>query len=207
MKSNMALFDVVRPDHFRGFAAYWEVGADEETAINGKWRKGPGMELFNAIEKALGPVPLIAEDLGVQTDEVKELLEESGFPGMRVPIFGFTPDYDNEHLPHNYKPNSIVYTSTHDLADRVRADHGHLLRAGKAVCIPLSAYLARRGHGLECHQVRMGVLGEHRYDDPAGSALARCGFPHEYACHYRRQKLALARARGSAQPDGFVHAW
>ena len=114
MKSNMALFDVVRLDHFRGFAAYWEVGADEETAINGKWRKGPGMELFNAIEKALGPVPLIAEDLGVQTDEVKELLEESGFPGMRVLIFGFTPDYDNEHLPHNYKPNSIVYTSTHD---------------------------------------------------------------------------------------------
>ena len=56
------------------------------------------------------------------------------------------------------------------------------------------------------HQVRMGVLGEHRYDDPAGSALARCGFPHEYACHYRRQELALARARGSAQPDGFVHA-
>ena len=113
-KSNMALFDVVRLDHFRGFAAYWEVGADEETAINGKWRKGPGMELFNAIEKALGPVPLIAEDLGVQTDEVKKLLEESGFPGMRVLIFGFTPDYDNEHLPHNYKPNSIVYTSTHD---------------------------------------------------------------------------------------------
>ena len=114
MMSNMALFDVVRLDHFRGFAAYWEVGADEETAINGKWRKGPGMELFNAIEKALGPVPLIAEDLGVQTDEVKKLLEESGFPGMRVLIFGFTPDYDNEHLPHNYKPNSIVYTSTHD---------------------------------------------------------------------------------------------
>ena len=89
MKSNMALFDVVRLDHFRGFAAYWEVGADEETAINGKWRKGPGMELFNAIEKALGPVPLIAEDLGVQTDEVKKLLEESGFPGMRVLIFAY----------------------------------------------------------------------------------------------------------------------
>ena len=145
------------------------------------------MELFNAIEKALGPVPLIAEDLGVQTDEVKKLLEESGFPGMRVLIFGFTPDYDNEHLPHNYKPNSIVYTSTHDSQTVCEADHGHLLRAGKAVCIPLSAYLARRGHGLECHQVRMGVLGEHRYDDPAGSALARCGFPHEYACHHRRQ--------------------
>ena len=114
MKSNMALFDVVRLDHFRGFAAYWEVDAAEDTAINGKWRKGPGMELFRAIEKALGPIPLIAEDLGVQTDEVRELLSASGFPGMRVLIFGFTPDYDNEHLPHNYLPNSIVYTSTHD---------------------------------------------------------------------------------------------
>ena len=114
VRRNLALFDVTRIDHFRGFQAYWEIPEGEETAINGKWRKGPGMELFNAIEKALGPVPLIAEDLGVQTDEVKKLLEESGFPGMRVLIFGFTPDYDNEHLPHNYKPNSIVYTSTHD---------------------------------------------------------------------------------------------
>ena len=101
MKSNMALFDVVRLDHFRGFAAYWEVDAAEDTAVDGKWRKGPGMELFRAIEKALGPIPLIAEDLGVQTDEVRELLSASGFPGMRVLIFGFTPDYDNEHLPHN----------------------------------------------------------------------------------------------------------
>ena len=114
MKSNMALFDVIRLDHFRGFAAYWEVRATEETAINGHWRKGPGMELFQAIEKALGPVKLIAEDLGVQTDEVRQLLAESGFPGMKVLIFGFTPDEDNEHLPHNYVPNSIVYTSTHD---------------------------------------------------------------------------------------------
>ena len=72
------------------------------------------MELFRAIEDALGPVKLIAEDLGVQTDEVRELLAESGFPGMKVLIFGFTPDEDNEHLPHNYVPNSIVYTSTHD---------------------------------------------------------------------------------------------
>ena len=114
MKSNMALFDVIRLDHFRGFAAYWEVKATEETAINGHWRKGPGMELFEAMEKALGPVPLIAEDLGVQTGEVRALLAESGFPGMKVLIFGFTPDEDNEHLPHNYVPNSIVYTSTHD---------------------------------------------------------------------------------------------
>ncbi len=81
MKSNMALFDVVRLDHFRGFAAYWEVDAAEDTAVNGKWRKGPGMELFRAIEKALGPIPLIAEDLGVQTDEVRELFARERLPG------------------------------------------------------------------------------------------------------------------------------
>ena len=114
MKSNMALFDVIRLDHFRGFAAYWEVRATEETAVNGHWRKGPGMELFDAMKKALGDLPLIAEDLGVMTDEVRKLLADSGYPGMKVLIFGFTPDYDNEHLPHNFVPNSIVYTSTHD---------------------------------------------------------------------------------------------
>ena len=75
---------------------------------------GPGMELFRAMQNELGKLPLIAEDLGVQTDEVLDLLEASGYPGMKVLIFGFTPDFDNDHLPHNYVPNSIVYTSTHD---------------------------------------------------------------------------------------------
>ena len=115
MKSNMALFDVVRLDHFRGFAAYWEVGADEETAINGKWRKGPGMELFNAIKNDLGDVNIIAEDLGDIFDSVKELLRDTGFPGMRVLQFGFNPDNtDNDHLPHNYPKNCCAYTGTHD---------------------------------------------------------------------------------------------
>ena len=72
------------------------------------------MELFDAMKKELGELPLIAEDLGVMTDEVRELLADSGYPGMKVLIFGFTPGYDNEHLPHNFVPNSIVYTSTHD---------------------------------------------------------------------------------------------
>lgn len=114
MRCNKKLFDVIRLDHFRGFESYWEVRAKEETAIKGNWRKGPGMELFETIQETLGPIPLIAEDLGVQTDAVRELLKESGFPGMRVLIFGFTPDCENEHLPHNFVPNSIVYTSTHD---------------------------------------------------------------------------------------------
>lgn len=114
LKTNMRLFDVIRLDHFRGFADFWEVRANAENAIKGKWQPGPGMEFFRALENELGPLPLIAEDLGVQTDHVRALLQESGFPGMRVLIFAFTPEEDNEHLPHNYLPNSIVYTSTHD---------------------------------------------------------------------------------------------
>ena len=114
MKTNMRLFDVVRLDHFRGFESFWEVKAGSENAVKGAWRKGPGMELLRALENELGELPVIAEDLGVMTDEVRKLLSDSVFPGMRVLIFGFSPDEDNEHLPHNYVPNSIVYTSTHD---------------------------------------------------------------------------------------------
>lgn len=114
IRSNMVLFDVVRLDHFRGFESYWEVDASEKTAINGVWKKGPGMELFRAIANQLGEVPMIAEDLGVQTDAVKNLLRQTEFPGMRVLIFGFDAEGDSEHLPHNYPVNAIVYTSTHD---------------------------------------------------------------------------------------------
>lgn len=114
IRSNLALFDVVRLDHFRGFEAYWEVDAGAENAIKGVWKPGPGMKLFRAISKTLGDVPMIAEDLGVQTDHVRALLQASGFPGMRVLIFGFDAEGDNDHLPHNYPVNAIVYTSTHD---------------------------------------------------------------------------------------------
>lgn len=114
VRTNMKLFDVVRIDHFRGFESYWEVEAGAPNAIEGKWKKGPGMKLFHAIKKVLGEVPIIAEDLGVQTDEVHALLAASGYPGMRVLIFGFDAHGDNDHLPHNYPQNSIVYTSTHD---------------------------------------------------------------------------------------------
>ena len=114
MERVAALFDVVRIDHFRGFEAYWEVDQGEETAMGGKWVKGPGMKLFRAIEAKLGKFPIIAEDLGLITDKVRALLKTSGYPGMRVMIFGLYANDDNDHLPHNYVPNSIVYTSTHD---------------------------------------------------------------------------------------------
>ena len=114
IKTNMALFDVIRIDHFRGLESYWEVAAGAENAIKGRWLKGPGMKLLHALEAKLGKLPIVAEDLGIITDKVRALLDESGFPGMKVLIFGFDPHNDNEHLPHNYQPNMIVYTSTHD---------------------------------------------------------------------------------------------
>lgn len=114
IKSNMALFDVIRIDHFRGLESYWEVSAGAENAVKGRWCKGPGIKLLYALEDALGKLPIIAEDLGIITDKVRALLDESGFPGMKVLIFGFDAWNDNEHLPHNYRPNMIVYTSTHD---------------------------------------------------------------------------------------------
>jgi 4-alpha-glucanotransferase len=106
--------DVARVDHFRGFEAYWEVPAEEETALNGRWVPGPGAALFRAVESALGRLPLIAEDLGVITPEVDALREGLGLPGMRVLHFAFGDDDANPHLPANHPANTVAYTGTHD---------------------------------------------------------------------------------------------
>jgi len=109
------LYDIVRIDHFRAFDTYWAVPFGETTAVNGKWEQGPGMDLWNEVNLKLKDVSIIAEDLGDIFDSVKELLKASGFPGMRVLQFGFNPESnDNDHLPHNYPVNSVVYTGTHD---------------------------------------------------------------------------------------------
>lgn len=111
----VSLYDVVRIDHFRAFDTYWAIPYGEKTAVNGQWKTGPGMDLFNAIKKELGDAKIIAEDLGDIFDSVKVLLKDSGFPGMRVLQFGFNPNYDeNDHLPHRYPENSVCYTGTHD---------------------------------------------------------------------------------------------
>jgi 4-alpha-glucanotransferase len=107
-------FDAIRLDHFRGFEGYWEVPAHEEHAINGQWRPGPGRALFDALHAALGPLPLIAEDLGVITPAVTELRIACGFPGMRVLQFAFADTPANPYLPHNYVPQTVAYTGTHD---------------------------------------------------------------------------------------------
>ncbi len=104
----------MRLDHFRGFEAYWAIPAEEETAVNGKWVKAPGLELFRALESALGPLPLVAEDLGLITPEVEALRLELGMPGMKVLQFGFSDKGAHMHLPHRFTPATVAYTGTHD---------------------------------------------------------------------------------------------
>ena len=112
-----SLYDVVRIDHFRGFDEYFSIPYGDISARNGHWEKGPGMALFEAVRNLLGEKPVIAEDLGFMTDSVRELVKDSGFPGMRVLQFAFDArdvGGEGEHLPHNYPENCVAYTGTHD---------------------------------------------------------------------------------------------
>lgn len=110
----LTLYDSIRLDHFRGFEAYWSIGADEETAMNGHWVKAPGQALFNRLREVLGELPFIAEDLGLITTEVDELREFFKMPGMRILQFGFAERGGHLYLPHRYVSNTVVYTGTHD---------------------------------------------------------------------------------------------
>lgn len=114
VRASLELFDIVRIDHFRGFAASWEIPGGDKTAERGRWVEVPGRELFAAIKKALGDLPIIAEDLGVITPDVEALRDDFGLPGMRILQFAFGGDVKNQDLPHNYIRNSVVYTGTHD---------------------------------------------------------------------------------------------
>jgi malto-oligosyltrehalose synthase/4-alpha-glucanotransferase len=115
LKKNMELFDLVRLDHFRAFEAYWEVPAGETTAKNGEWKQGPRSDFFQAIEKELGHLPFVAEDLGDITPDVLNLRDEFHLPGMKVLQFAFGEDMpQSDYIPHNYDRNFLVYTGTHD---------------------------------------------------------------------------------------------
>lgn len=112
---NLLLFDYLRLDHFRGFVGFWEVPSTEGTAIHGKWVKAPAVDFFTALLKKFPAHSIIAEDLGVITPDVKEVVNQFGFPGMRILQFAFGEDSPTHpYLPHNYPPNTIVYTGTHD---------------------------------------------------------------------------------------------
>lgn len=114
IRSATSLYDIVRIDHFRGFDGYYAIPYGHETAEHGEWRKGPGMDLFNAVSQELGSLPIIAEDLGFLTEAVHKLLKDSGFPGMKVLEFAFDPREESNYLPHTYTKNSVVYVGTHD---------------------------------------------------------------------------------------------
>ena len=171
--------DLIRIDHFRGFVAYWEVGANEVTAVDGRWVPGPGAALFKAIRKALGDLPIIAEDLGVITEDVKALREQLGLPGMRVFQFAFGGDATHLFLPHMYEPNTVAYSGTHDndtlvgwwrttsLRERAFIQH-YLGSDGRAIqwdaMRALSSSVADRV--IYPMQDVLGLGGEHRMNRP-----------------------------------------
>jgi 4-alpha-glucanotransferase len=154
MRHNLKLVDVLRLDHFRGFEAYWEIPANAKTAREGVWQLGPGAAFFETLARELGDLPIIAEDLGLITPEVRALRDQFHLPGMLILQFAFGDDARNPYLPHNYSANNVVYTGTHDnnttvgwfaeldepARERIRAYLGHaasdiawdLLRVGYA---------------------------------------------------------------------------
>ena len=130
MKHCYQLYDVVRIDHFRGFDEYYSIPFGDETAVNGHWEKGPGMELFSILEEKLGKREVIAEDLGLMTPSVEKLVADSGYPNMKVLEFAFEPDKDTGYLPHDYDKNCVVYTGTHD-NDTIRSWYDTLPKKNK----------------------------------------------------------------------------
>ena len=115
LRRTFELFDLVRVDHFRGFVSFWQVPAGDRTARNGRWHRGPGAAVFRAAEAELGPLPVVAEDLGVITPAVVRLRDELGFPGMLVLQFSLDPGRRNPHRPENHGEHFVVYTGTHDM--------------------------------------------------------------------------------------------
>ena len=152
-QATFALVDITRIDHFRGFAAYWEVPASEKTAVNGRWRPGPGAALFEAVRTAIGPLPIIAEDLGLITPDVLELRDRLDFPGMAVLQFAFGGDATNPYLPHSLRENLVVYTGTHD-NDTTRGWHA---TSDEATRDHVRRYLGRSGDDIAWDMIRVAL--------------------------------------------------
>jgi 4-alpha-glucanotransferase len=150
----LTLVDSVRLDHFRGFEAYWEVPAGEESAVRGHWVKGPGSHFFQEMRKALGDLPIIAEDLGLITPDVIALRDEQGFPGMAVLQFAWTNDATNPYLPHNYERNLVVYTGTHD-NDTTR---GWWQTVSGHERMHIQKYLGIHGHDISWDFIRAALM-------------------------------------------------
>lgn len=150
IKHNLDLFDLVRLDHFRAFSAYWEIPAGHLTAIEGKWKKTPGVAFFNRLKKEIPTMRLVAEDLGDLDQPVYDLIDKFDFPGMRVLQFAFGDDIANTtHIPHRYSANNIVYSGTHDN----NTTKGWYVKTGKTERKNLSLYNGRRVHSGNVHKV------------------------------------------------------
>jgi 4-alpha-glucanotransferase len=164
-RSSLSMVDVVRLDHFRGFEAYWEVSGKATTAVDGRWVQGPGAAFFEALQGELGPLPIIAENLGVITPEVEALRERFGWPGMAILQFAFGSDNAADSFkPHNYPRNRAVYTGTHDndtilgwwnagVGDSTRSQAG--VDAEKDFC---KKYLGTAGHEIHWDFIRAVLM-------------------------------------------------
>lgn len=226
------MVDVVRIDHFRGFASYWQVPEKEETAIHGKWVKGPGAFFFKRLEKKTRGLDIIAEDLGVITPDVIKLRDSLGFPGMKILQFAFDSDNKNTYLPHNFDDtNAVVYTGTHDndttvgwyyddsvpqrakeRARRYANSDGQMIHrdfirmayssVANLAVVPLQDVL---GFGSDCRMNRPSI--------PDGNWIWRCAsrFLSDEICHYLRdearfygrEKDVLKKGESDAQSIGF----
>ena len=158
-RSSLDFYDLIRVDHFRGFESYWEIPADKPTAEEGRWVKGPGQALFDALKKELGDLPIIAEDLGVITPEVEGLRDHNGLPGMKVLQFAFAGGGADPYLPHNYGENCVVYTGTHDND----TTQGWFDKAPESERDFVRRYLATDDHAIVWEFVRLAYSSVARY--------------------------------------------
>ena len=193
MRTQTSLFDMIRIDHFRGFESCWEIPAEEESAVNGRWVKALGHELFERLHQRLGELHLIAEDLGIITDEVEALRRKFRLPGMKVLQFAFSGDPNNPYLPFNHGRDSVVYTGTHD-NDTSLGWYESLDRAGRGY---VDEYLGHSSEAMPRPLVRcalasraylailplqdiLGLGGEHRMNVP-GTTLGNWTWRFDWA--------------------------
>lgn len=152
MQAVLEMVDIVRLDHFRGFAGYWEIPATEKTAVKGRWVPGPGNAFFKTLRDELGVLPILAEDLGEITPDVIELRDQFNLPGMKILVFAFSDNASNEFLPHNYFPNTVVYTGTHDNDTII----GWYERVEESERDFARRYLGRSGNNISWDLIRLG---------------------------------------------------
>jgi 4-alpha-glucanotransferase len=215
VKRVLSQADIVRIDHFRGFAGYWIIPASSPTARVGHWGTGPGVPLFKAIERRLGKLPIIAEDLGLITPDVVRLIEDCGFPRMKVLVFAFGGDGTHEFLPHNYVTNTIVYTSTHD-TDTVR---GWWNQARPGERHFAGAYLACDADGFHWAAIRacmnsvarlavfplqdvLGLPTEHRMNQPGSLGGTNWAWRFDWSMLGEEQARILALMSYTSGRDG-----